>query len=420
MAYSIKIVLRKEKISRQTGKAPLCIRVTKDREITYKTITHILPKHWDADEQRVKKAHTGAREINALIQKTKDEIERELLMTDITSDTVGVNAIRNKLRNNTSLDVFKYADGHIAQLLKEEKAGTANRDRSVFQKLRVYIGSNTLPVGNLTSKVLEEYRFYLEHTLGNTENTIATNLKVIRAVINKIYDEYNLDQSKNPFRNLKITTRLSERVYLTQNEVKRIIEFELSPKHPLNKVRDIFLFECFTGLRISDILTLKWKNCIPTEGRRRLSSRIRTVMKKTRQKIEIPTSDVVKTILKQRLAELGTKIDEVDIEQRIFAWLGNDFDKFTPELKHRKINSTTANINKQIKNLIARVGINKEVSTHVARHTFATLAISAGVDIYTVSELLGHSSIKTTQIYAKNTAAKKRRAVYAIDDLFDE
>ena len=124
--------------------------------------------------------------------------------------------------------MFKYADGHITQLLKEGKVGTANWDRSVFQKLKIYIDRNTLPVGNFTTQVLEDYRLYLQHTLANTENTIATNLKVIRAAINKIYDEYNLDQSKNPFRNLKITSHESERVYLTETEVTKIIEREIS------------------------------------------------------------------------------------------------------------------------------------------------------------------------------------------------
>ena len=107
------------------------------------------------------------------------------------------------------MDVFKYADGHITRLLKEGKVGTANWDRSVFQKLKIYIDRNTLPVGNFTTQVLED-------------------LKVIRAAINKIYDEYNLDQSKNPFRNLKITSHESERVYLTETEVTKIIEREIS------------------------------------------------------------------------------------------------------------------------------------------------------------------------------------------------
>lgn len=419
MAYSIKIVLRKEKVNNTTGEAPLCIRVTKDRQMTYKTITRILPEHWDADNQRVKKAHPRAREINALLQKRKDEVEKELLMTDYTSDTVGVTAIRNKLKNNASLDVFKYADGHIARLLKEGKVGTANRDRSVFQKLRIYIDRNTLPVGNFTTQVLEDYRLYLQHTLGNTENTIATNLKVIRAVINKIYDEYNLDQSKNPFRNLKITSHESERVYLTEREVAKIIDAELPPKHSLNNIRNIFLFECFTGLRISDILILKWQNCLPNDGSRSVPLRIRTVMKKTGKTIEIPVGSIVKTIFKQQLARLGKKIEKVDKNQRVFAWLRDDFDKLSEERQHREINSTTARINKQLKELIARVGINKKVSTHTGRHTFATLAISAGVELYTVSDLLGHRNVKTTQIYAKNTAIKKRRAVNAIEDLFD-
>ena len=126
------------------------------------------------------------------------------------------------------MDVFKYADGHITRLLKEGKVGTANWDRSVFQKLKIYIDRNTLPVGNFTTQVLEDYRLYLQHTLANTENTIATNLKVIRAAINKIYDEYNLDQSKNPFRNLKITSHESERDYVTETEVTKIIEREIS------------------------------------------------------------------------------------------------------------------------------------------------------------------------------------------------
>ena len=226
-------------------------------------------------------------------------------------------------------------------------------------------------------------------------------------------------QSKNPFRNLKITSHESERVYLTETEVTKIIDVELSPKHSLDNIRNIFLFECFTGLRISDILTLKWQNCLPNDGSRSVPLRIRTIMKKTGKTIEIPACVIVRRIFKQQLAKLGKKIEEIDKDQRVFAWLRNDFDRLSDELQHREINSTTARINKQLKELIARVGINKKVSTHTARHTFATLAISAGVELYTVSDLLGHRNVKTTQIYAKNTAIKKRRAVNAIEDLFD-
>ena len=100
MSYSIRFVLRTEKLNSRTGEAPLRIRAIKNKETLYKTVTKIPPMTWDDQKQIVKKSHPQAKIINALLSKRKAEFEQTLLMLECTSDNFGVNALREKLHSS--------------------------------------------------------------------------------------------------------------------------------------------------------------------------------------------------------------------------------------------------------------------------------------------------------------------------------
>lgn len=181
----------------------------------------------------------------------------------------------------------------------------------------------------------------------------------------------------------KIKKPESQRTYLTIDDVRRLIETPC--KHPASK--QAFLFSCFCGLRISDVLRLEWKDIITTGEQIRLS----IVMKKTKAPLYLPLS---KQALKYLPARNGAK----------------DTDKvFTLR--------TDATINKHLAKWATEAGI-KHFSFHTARHTFATTLLTEGADLYTVSKLLGHAEIATTQIYAKIIDKKKDEAVNLLDNLF--
>lgn len=189
---------------------------------------------------------------------------------------------------------------------------------------------------------------------------------------------------RNPMTKLDSTQKPhapeSQREYLTIDEVQKLIATPMRDE----VTKRMFLFGCFTGLRYSDIKRVTWGLI----DRRR----IEMDMKKTKRLVYVPLSDNAMKYLPERK----------NAKSR---------DKVFTGYPH----SATANIH--IKKWAKAAGINKEVSFHVSRHTFATLALTYGADLYTVSKLLGHTSIETTQIYAKIVDKKKEEAVNLIPQI---
>ena len=185
-------------------------------------------------------------------------------------------------------------------------------------------------------------------------------------------------------RKLKPHSEQKSRCFLTLEEVKTIIDLNYRPK---NDVKPAFLFCCFSGLRFSDVYKMKWGEITMSQDG---NVQLETTMKKTGKTIWVPLSDNALRWLPER----GDASDD----DRVFANLPDQ----------------ASNADSRLKTLISHAGITKHVTFHVARHTFATLTLQYGADLYTVSKLLGHSNIRTTQIYAKIVDESKRRAVNLI------
>ncbi len=149
-------------------------------------------------------------------------------------------------------------------------------------------------------------------------------------------------------------------------------------------VKNAYLFSCFCGLRISDIIGLKWKNVYIDNGQYRLE----VVMQKTKEPIYLPLSEESLKWMPDR--------GEKTAEDRVFDL------------------STPTYINVILKPWAKAAGIDKHFTFHCFRHTYATLQIASGTDIYTVSKMLTHKNVTTTQIYADLVNAKKRETVNRI------
>ena len=216
--------------------------------------------------------------------------------------------------------------------------------------------------------------------------TGATYFRLLRCILNLAVDEDLI--LTNPIDKIKpedrIKTPESKREYLTEGEVQSLIDTQCVNE----SIKNAFLFSCFCGLRISDIRALKWGDI---ETNREIA-RAKIVMQKTKRVIYLPLSKVALEWMPGR-----GKSKETD---EVFK-LPND-----------------GYINTVLKSWAYSAGITKNVSFHVARHTFATLMITMGNDLYTVSKLLGHTNVKTTEIYAKIIDQKKVEAVNTLDGIF--
>lgn len=173
-----------------------------------------------------------------------------------------------------------------------------------------------------------------------------------------------------------------QRDYLVVDEVKQMIAADC----PNLMVKYAYLFSCFSGLRISDVKALKWGDIKGNE--------VQIRMKKTQHVINVPLSDEAK----KWLPEIGSN-----------AATDNVFN----------LPKTANSICYDLRKWAAAAGVDKVVTFHTARHTFATIMLSQGADLYTISKLLGHSKMETTQIYATLLDEAKAKAVSKFDGLFD-
>lgn len=188
-------------------------------------------------------------------------------------------------------------------------------------------------------------------------------------------------------RKLKPHAEQKSRCYLTLDEIQKIIDTEYKPD---NDIKPAFLFCCFSGLRYSDVQKLTWGEItVSPEG----YAQIETNMQKTGKDITIPLSD------------------------NALKWLPERTDQTSASRIFYKLPDQVTNADVRLRTIIKKAGITKHVTFHCSRHTFATLTLTYGADLYTVSKLLGHSNIRTTQIYAKIVDESKRKAVNLIPKL---
>jgi site-specific recombinase XerD len=224
---------------------------------------------------------------------------------------------------------------------------------------------------------ISKFKVYLEQHYKNHPNTINKDITRLKAVLNYAIKLEWL--STNPFNSYRSTTVPTVKSVLNLDDINKIEVFT-----PLNEtyniVKDGFLFMCYTGLSYSDLQQLKKDNIQTSNNGNKI---IKISRKKTSEYCMIPLVSKALSIIEK----YSNHPFVINSEYAL------------PVISNQKMNE-------YIKEMIKTLGISKTISCHVARHSFATNALELGVPIETVSKALGHSSIKTTQIYAKITEGK--------------
>lgn len=359
-----KLVIKLDKLAKSSNKAPICLRITKDRRSFYRTILHVEPEYWDAKNERIKNKHPNVIELNALLDKRVAEIKKEISLVEITDDSASISVIRNKLDNRTSFDLFEYADKEMELMFNRGQHATYKKYKSVIKKLKAYVKKDILPIKNITLEFVRQYENHLLNELNNNRNTVTVNLKALARLVNDIYRNYDLEFNNNPFKKFKMKRELTERVYLEANEVKRIEKLRLRARSKIDRTydaKDIFLVECYTGLRISDILNLRWRNYNGNE--------LAVRMRKTDKDHVIKVNKVVKKIIDKRREMLEANDVNITPDRYIFNILTVDIDKISSQDALNAISGATALINKYLKKVAEKAEIQKNISTHTARHS---------------------------------------------------
>ena len=265
---------------------------------------------------------------------------------------------------------------------------------TVRNLISTYIGKNKIRMGDIDKNFCVAFIRWLQSeyktTWGNplSPKSMSDYVGYFSTALNAAVRADIIPE--NPFMSLTPTERIkvpeSKREFLTVDEIKTLIVTEC----PREDVKRAYLFACYCGLRLSDIYALRWHD-LSKDGEQWRAS---VVMKKTTTPIFLPLSSQAMKWLPER----GDAPDD-----------GKVFDGLIAE----------PNINKVLAKWVKAAGITKKITYHTSRHSFATMMLTLGADLYTTSKLLGHSNVKTTQIYAKIVDSKKVEAVNLVDNVFD-
>ena len=368
------------------GKSPIVLRITLDGDrVTIGTtgIT-ITPSLWDIKKQRLKGKTTEALQVN----KQLDNIEREIQeISDkleyegkLSLEKVKAIYLNTEDDSNTIGALFeKYLSSIKDQVVVKHLSATTLQKYTLCQvrfmaMLNDKFHCKDMLLKDVTPAVIQDFSVYLMTVVHQCNNTAMKTMKTLKTVI--LYGIKLGVIHSNPYLGVKLHLEPVDRGFLTEEELQSIIkkDFEIDR---LGFVRDLFVFSCFTGLSYIDVKKLKADNIVTLNG----IEWIKMAREKTSTPVSVVLFDGAKCIIKKY---------ENDPKRK---------DKLFPSMSNQKMNQ-------YLKEIATSCGIKKNITFHMARHTFATLTLSKGVPIESVSRMLGHTNIKTTQIYAKITNKK--------------
>jgi integrase len=366
------------------GSVPIYLRVTINGErFEQSTQRYILPSKWSAEAGKAKGNSEESKTINyyldSLKQKVYDyqsEIIRDRLQ--LTVETFRTKWLGIHERGHTILEIFKEHNEQLKQLIGVDcSKATYGKYRTTYDHAASFIKwkyqLNDLDVNKLSYDFLSDFEFYLKSSLKNNHNTAIKYLANFRKIVGICIKNNWL--SKDPFFGYKMSKKEVIRDFLTEDELQRLTSKDFGNER-LNQVRDILVFSCFTGLAYIDAKRLKRSDIsIGMDGEKWIFTR--------RKKTDSPT----------RIPLLPTVMEIMNKYKEHPKCVCNG--SLLPVPSNAKLNA-------YLKEIADICGINKHLTFHIARHTFATtITLNNGVPIETVSKMLGHKSIKITQIYAK-------------------
>lgn len=357
----------------------------------------LLKTQWDSKKQIVKR-HSLEEQLNAKLNRLLKDVKSIYYKNDGVSAKRLLDIYKVSKKHNTSSFLDFYQD-LVDEMHLKNKVRSAITNQKYIVKLKQF--KSTILFSDLSVPWAKEYEKWMLNK-GNKTNTIASNFKAIYASLNKAVDLGLI--GKNPIKGYKIVTENSNKEILTINEIQKIIDIDIESRFKgIIEARDMFLFSFYTaGMRFSDMCKLKNKNIS--------DDFIIYTMEKSKSRIGA-----------KRYIPLNVKskqiIEKYKSNDTFLFKILRGMDKSTLSEIEYQIYIRNNSLNKSLKILAKRCKINKSISMHTSKHSFADYAVKGGLDVIDISQLLGHTKLSTTQHYLKDFYPEKQ--VTAINKLFN-
>lgn len=369
---------------------PLVLRLGHNERTTSIPIgISLLEKDWDVNTRLVRKSYEGTSSvsrINNFIQKKKSDAMDIILKLHENGQlkSLSLQTLRDQIANeNSNQSFFVFAEQQIMELIKANRIGTARSYKGLVSVLMTFHQGKGLLFQQITYAFLIKLETWHKNK-GNQANGLAVYMRTIRAIYNKAIKEGLVEKDAYPFTDYKIKTTPTEKRALEWELLKKIIELELPQDHVCFNARNYFLASYIMyGMNFTDMAFLK-KNDIQ-------NGRILYRRKKTSKLYDIRITDHLNSILSYYL-------DKENTSPYIFSIIHRS----TAVHQERDIMWARKRYNKKLKILADLCGIDKNLTSYVSRHSFATQAMLKQVPLNAISAMLGHSSLKTTEIYLKS------------------
>lgn len=338
------------------------------KKIYFSTHIYLTPEQWDA-KKRLIINHTHSESLNYMLREFIIHLEQKELEVWRKGSPISLDILREEFQSQENTSFINF--------IKEEIATSKNKNSTKKNKLStlalLFMFSPQAKFNDISSHFIYEFETFL-FSKGYRPNTVAKHMKHLRTFVNSAINKEHMEMAGYAFQRYRIKTYSGKHIFLLPEELKKLEELELPPKHQsLQHTLEAFLFCCYTGLRYSDFKNLSKDNITTIEGNPWII--LHTI--KTGAEVKLP---------------LTLLFDGKP--WRLLKRHRDNPDAFFTLKSNSKVNKELVQIGKLAK-------INKHFSFHTARHTNATLLIYNGVNITTVQKLLGHRNVMTTQIYSE-------------------
>lgn len=388
----------KKNAPKKNGKVAIMCRITIDgKQAQFSTKQEVLPDKWDLKFGRVSGKADEALKINLKLDEVRTRLQSlydELIKHDnfVTADKLKNTFLGFDVTEETLLSFYKKFLKDFTKMYEKgtRALSTLKSYRLVYNHLRNFISykykRKDITFRELTEEFINDFDYYLRINIG----IVLTYILPLKKMTSMAVDQELI--YKDPFRNFHITMQETDRGYLVREEIEKLIAYEPKNKR-IELTRDMFVFSCFTGFAFVDVQQLK-KTHIQTffDGNMWIIKR----RQKTNTASNVRLLEVAQNIIK--------KYEGLTKDDYLFPRICN------------------ATCNTHLKTIMADCGSvkHKPISFHWARHTFGILFVTEGIPLESVSKMMGHKDLRTTQIYAKITNNKISKDVDLIVQKFDQ
>jgi site-specific recombinase XerD len=368
----------------KNGEAPIYLKIRVDKQSTELAIfKSVNPRLWSAEKSGAMGTSDEAKDVNKYIDYVRRQISEHLAKMreeglDITPIGLKNSLLGKKSDEKRIAEIFAMHNESVRLLVgKDYTQATLQRYETSLLHLRTYIQSkynvDDIPLADLDPDFVQGFELYLKSARNCNHNTTMKYLKNFKKIVRTCFGNGWI--KSDPFTNIKLRLKKVDKGFLTEDELDLIQNKQFSCER-LQQVADVFLFGCYTGFAYSDLKRLTTANLV-TSGDGRLWIHARRL--KTNMESHVPVLPAAMDILNRYRNHPFCEMQNV----------------LLPVLSNQKLNA-------YLKEIADVCGINKNITTHMARHTFATtITLNNDIPIESVSKMLGHSSISMTQNYAK-------------------